>query len=375
MKNLAGHPEATEWFGRELAEAGVRALPCGPAGEVRAAVMGRAELPRGFVLTVHRAWVYQTARIDPALPAALARAVNATPCDLPGTKYSGERGSLGAVCRAEGFAGGLPDDRIDDTDHWHIDAAEALAPFVRAVSEALGSSDVTAEAARAARSERWTNDMLDALATTTPGCRLHELLTTELLNNTRSADDPRVAALRSGSGEGPLAAEELARLREESAEMTARLDVAEGAATEFERLHTSARAVAGSWQSRAEGMEAALAAACAREAALRAIVEESTTPPTDEAIAAHEAAGGAWLVQWASGTLVQRMCGDTSGTLESAEVAAQWRGDGEVVRWWALDAERRPCAWPTPAALAPGEGASAEADPVDAPLAAVEVSR
>ncbi len=81
---------------------------------------------------------------------------------------------------------------------------------------------------------------------------------------------------------------------------------------------------------------------------LRAIVEGRAVPPTDEELAAHEAAGGAWLVQWASGTLVQRMCGDTSGTLESAEVAAQWRGDGEVVRWWPLDADRRPAAWPTP---------------------------
>ncbi len=79
---------------------------------------------------------------------------------------------------------------------------------------------------------------------------------------------------------------------------------------------------------------------CARTVvALRAIIEGRTTAPTRAEIAAHEAVGGRWLVR--NPELVR-------GYVEtSAEYTADaCRVRGITLRWIALDADGRPCAWP-----------------------------
>lgn len=82
---------------------------------------------------------------------------------------------------------------------------------------------------------------------------------------------------------------------------------------------------------------------------LRAIVEGRTRAPTDAEIAAHAAAGGAWLLQDASYD-VERV------SAQRARVAAARTRSSVTThqRWWAIDREDRPCPWPT--ALDAGEG-------------------
>ncbi len=79
-------------------------------------------------------------------------------------------------------------------------------------------------------------------------------------------------------------------------------------------------------------------------AALRAIIEGSTTPPTDAEIAAHETAGGAWTCitvgEWIFSD--SGMDGEAARGLRSVLEANGWA----TPRWWALDSTRRPCAWP-----------------------------
>jgi hypothetical protein len=75
---------------------------------------------------------------------------------------------------------------------------------------------------------------------------------------------------------------------------------------------------------------------------LEAIIAGRTTPPTDAEMRAHDVAGGSWLVWWGR---------------ESYTIAPAWlpyRRPGYrlkpwdlALRWIALDAEGRPCAWPT----------------------------
>lgn len=72
--------------------------------------------------------------------------------------------------------------------------------------------------------------------------------------------------------------------------------------------------------------------------ALRAIIEGRTTPPTDAEAAAHHAAGGAWLVAWRRSNL------PTVASIVSGPRV--WWPKADVVGAVALDAERRPCAWP-----------------------------
>lgn len=98
-------------------------------------------------------------------------------------------------------------------------------------------------------------------------------------------------------------------------------------------------------------------------ARLRAVVAGSTTPPTDEDIAVHAAAGGFWQARLADGPLMH------AGPRDAALL--RWlRDDGALAQVWVLDATGRPCGWPTPAALASAGGA-APLDPVDALNAAV----
>lgn len=90
-------------------------------------------------------------------------------------------------------------------------------------------------------------------------------------------------------------------------------------------------------------------ATLAERDALRAIIEGRTTPPTDAEIEAHDAAGGWWLF------LPGRGFGRCScSACRTAQMPAGELLPGNVRmvaavgggRWWALDAQRRPCAWP-----------------------------
>jgi hypothetical protein len=78
----------------------------------------------------------------------------------------------------------------------------------------------------------------------------------------------------------------------------------------------------------------------AEAALLREIIEGRTHGPTDEERAAHD---GEWLVRhrvaWDGELVFCESFGDLSG----------FDGDGGMIaeRWWPLDADGRPCAWPT----------------------------
>jgi len=107
------------------------------------------------------------------------------------------------------------------------------------------------------------------------------------------------------------------------------------------RPHNGNRALAAA----APDLAATVIAQAAEIERLRAIVDGRATPPTDAEIAAHEAAGGWWRCA---------PDGDRRGLppLESfrsdtARAVTSWAYVmGHTIRWWALDAQCRPCAWP-----------------------------
>lgn len=68
----------------------------------------------------------------------------------------------------------------------------------------------------------------------------------------------------------------------------------------------------------------------------RAIIDGRTTPPTEAEVEAHEAAGGAWLVVWpcSAGFTAMIRRRDVLSSVDSTSACV------------ALDARRRPCAWP-----------------------------
>jgi hypothetical protein len=77
--------------------------------------------------------------------------------------------------------------------------------------------------------------------------------------------------------------------------------------------------------------------------AARAIIDGRTTPPTEEEQAAHAATDGdEWLVRYRvayEGEFIfQESFTDLSGFYDGGMIAE---------RWWPLDADGRPCAWPT----------------------------
>lgn len=103
------------------------------------------------------------------------------------------------------------------------------------------------------------------------------------------------------------------------------------------------------WAHRAEQAEAQAASLAARVAALEEIIEGRTTPPTDAEIDAHAAAGRWWrYVVLVDGVPSGDGARDTDAPPYSA--LTEWprrAGRSYEERWWALDAQRRPCAWPT----------------------------
>lgn len=80
--------------------------------------------------------------------------------------------------------------------------------------------------------------------------------------------------------------------------------------------------------------------------ALWDIISGRTEPPTDAEIRAHGRTGGAWLVcSYAPG---RRGTGHARHAAATATKVAAYarRGGAYASRWWAIDAEGRPCAWP-----------------------------
>ncbi len=146
MKNLAGLDETTttQVATGELWSASVPIIiPLGMPirGEVSAAVVGLIRT-HGYDIVLERRWVYWSARVTrspemvdgPGLSAALAVALNDAPLpDGDRTRYSGGTHTLGAVVRADGYAGGVSSDMVRDwgeASGWHIDTQEGLAAFV-----------------------------------------------------------------------------------------------------------------------------------------------------------------------------------------------------------------------------------------------------
>lgn len=80
----------------------------------------------------------------------------------------------------------------------------------------------------------------------------------------------------------------------------------------------------------------------------RAIIDGRATPPTDAEIAKHCAAGGRWRSFVPGEFILSTGDGDAEDAQQTAAVQSAnalivgTRG----VRWWALDAQCRPCAWP-----------------------------
>lgn len=83
-------------------------------------------------------------------------------------------------------------------------------------------------------------------------------------------------------------------------------------------------------------------------AALRAIVDGRTAPPTEAEIAAHEAAGGRWRSIVPGEFILSTGDGDAE---DARQTSAVQRANEPIimragVRWWAIDAQGRCCAWP-----------------------------
>lgn len=73
---------------------------------------------------------------------------------------------------------------------------------------------------------------------------------------------------------------------------------------------------------------------------LREIIEGRTTPPTDEEIHAHRQVGAGWMVSTPRGR-------GPAGPQFVDHSEARDGGAPHGSLWWPLDADGRPCAWPT----------------------------
>lgn len=70
---------------------------------------------------------------------------------------------------------------------------------------------------------------------------------------------------------------------------------------------------------------------------LHAIIEGRTTPPTDDELAAHAKRGGQWMMLAPQGISADRFAWPSP---------RDWYVARGASRWWPLDRDGRPCAWP-----------------------------
>lgn len=207
MRNLAGHPDSNALWINELVEAGLRPVPSAePDGETRVLADGLVDLGGGFTLRVVRQWVYASAKITPALPIDAAVEVNESPyLDASGTKYSGRTPTLGALARAQGYAGGMSAEHLrrysrGSVEHWHCDTIPALSALVEALRCSIALRGLVAAEAledfKRAHTESWMAEcgpMLDGESDEMIAKIMRRALHTDtMLNET----DPRVVRLR-----------------------------------------------------------------------------------------------------------------------------------------------------------------------------------
>lgn len=75
-------------------------------------------------------------------------------------------------------------------------------------------------------------------------------------------------------------------------------------------------------------------------AALRAIIDGRTIPPTDKEIEAHHRAGGTWYVASTHGRAL------TTTRADAVALCAHLAANKYPATWWAISVRGRPCAWP-----------------------------
>ena len=81
-------------------------------------------------------------------------------------------------------------------------------------------------------------------------------------------------------------------------------------------------------------------AQAAELAALRAIIDGRTIPPTGDEIEAHHHAGGSWYVASTHGRAL------TTTRADAVALCAHLAASKYPATWWAISVRGRPCAWP-----------------------------
>jgi hypothetical protein len=124
---------------------------------------------------------------------------------------------------------------------------------------------------------------------------------------------------------------------------------AEAAEAERDGARTDARG----WREECDGLMSSLKTIAWDRDEARAIIAGRTTPPTDAEVEAHCATGGTWRSIVPGEWILSTHDGDPEDVAEtigvqSANAAIVARAG---VRWWAVDPEGRPCAWPVVAPL------------------------
>ena len=140
---------------------------------------------------------YIVVRCNPGLPPRLARALNEVPSSEEGGYWSGERGTLGDVARANGHAGGALTTEINDTVHlWHVDSGAALQQLVTVLEHAVAAEGLTAESARADERRVFTRAVLDEIDRSARTSGVWHVLVRGLLSDERTDwSDERVTRI------------------------------------------------------------------------------------------------------------------------------------------------------------------------------------
>ena len=116
------------------------------------------------------------------------------------------------------------------------------------------------------------------------------------------------------------------------------LGTAQTLTTQAAEIASSAAAETARLRERVSDLEAVVAG-------LEVILAGRATPPTDAEVIAHCARGGRWRNDRMDRMDQQMSLGFARGHREG-RIAHYVIGGRMPSRWWALDAENRPCAWP-----------------------------